>query len=53
VLNTPMSGTRPHLARYGACACGSLLLAVILLPVIMAHPLIGLIILFFLLSSKK
>jgi len=39
--------------RAGNCGCGSLLLALILLPVITAHPLLGLIILFFLLSSKK
>lgn len=37
----------------GNCGCASLLLALILLPIITANPLIGLIILFFLLSSSK
>jgi len=39
--------------RAGNCGCGSLLLAIVLVPVITAHPLLGLIIVFFLLSSKK
>lgn len=49
----PKRATRPHSVRAGNCGCGSLLLAIILLPVITAHPVLGLIILFFLISSKK
>ncbi|HNW33731.1 MAG TPA: hypothetical protein PKM25_02285 [Candidatus Ozemobacteraceae bacterium] len=37
----------------GNCACGSLLLAMVLLPVITANPVLGVFILFLLLSSSK
>lgn len=39
--------------RSGRCACVSVLLAIILLPIIAAHPILGFFILLFLLSSSK
>ncbi len=38
-------------SRRGRCACVSVLLAALLLPVIAAHPLLGFVVLVWLLSS--
>lgn len=48
-----MSAGRTCRDSSGNCACGSLLLALLLMPVITANPLLGLLIVFFLLSSSK
>jgi len=40
-------------SRSGRCACVSVLLAIILLPIIAAHPILGFFVLLFLLSSSK
>ena len=37
--------------RSGRCACVSVLIAFLLLPVIVAHPILGFLVLVFLLSS--
>lgn len=53
LLHEPNLNMSPYCRfRAGRCACFTLLLAMFLLPVMFAHPIIGFVILFYLLSAK-